>query len=265
MSVRNDPAEILRDFRHPPGGNVSVVYRQRLGLAHAEEQDKLTVQQVLACCGEDVLAVGHPGPCAIGTDMGDDWCYVVIGCRTGEGTYQVLWIGRIATGELAVALDQRASAFNVRVEVIDSRPNAQLSRDRQKAARHLAWLNWYSENLKIGVEFDEQKRIVVSYRTGIMDVTHKVVAEKRVLFPRKELQVVKEFAAGYAKPAKFLDVDKKTGQQVFRYNGPAGDHYRHAMNYFVIGADRIPAYRAGQRWEDQFPAEMGHDENLTEL
>ena len=254
LSLRNDPAEILQDFRHPQqGSSLSTVYQQRLGLARADEQEQLAPKQVLECCGSEAMAESHYGPCAMGVDVGDNACHITIGCRTGEATYQVLKVATVNPEELKGGglLDSWSERFHVRVEVIDSRPNHQLSVDRQKAAKHQVWLCHYTETPRVAPDFNDKDQTVTAYRTGLLDVTHGIVAEKRVMLPRKEIPAIKEYAVSYARPARFEEIDKKTGVRVNRYNGPKDDHKRHSFGYFVLGADRLPIYRGESSWESK--------------
>jgi hypothetical protein len=49
---------------------------------------------------------------------------------------------------------------------------------------------------------------------------------------------IKEFAIQVCNPAKVLEVNKKTKQTLYRYRG-TDDHYRHALNYFLLAVRKI--------------------------
>ena len=60
----------MEDFVNPPFGNLADVYRLRLGRAYSARDEKLRINDVLACCGNDSPALSHKGPCAMGVDVG---------------------------------------------------------------------------------------------------------------------------------------------------------------------------------------------------
>ena len=92
------------------------------------------------------------------------------------------------------------------------------------------WVNALMDNT-----VDQDRGIVKSYRTGICDTTHRLIADKRIVLPRK-CPEVDVFIEQVCDMAKILETHKKTGVQVYRYCGTGNDHYRHALNYFYLAA-----------------------------
>ncbi|GAI44015.1 unnamed protein product, partial [marine sediment metagenome] len=81
MHPFNDPADILESYVNPPFGNLADVVRLRLGRAYSDKNEKLNRADVLACCSNsEGLVTRHPGPCAMGVDVGKVK-HVVIGAK----------------------------------------------------------------------------------------------------------------------------------------------------------------------------------------
>ena len=109
------------------------------------------------------------------------------------------------------------------------------ARSFQKQEPYRVLLCEYSENALMDNTVDDDKRIVKSYRTGICDTTHRLIADKKIVLPRK-CPEVDVFIEQVCDMAKILETHKKTGVQVYRYCGTGNDHYRHALNYFYLAA-----------------------------
>lgn len=230
----NDPAEVLRDFLEPPQGNLSDVYRLRLGRSHISEADKLTQGMVRECMGQDVMATSHVGPCAMGVDVGISKHYV-IGARTGNEVYRIVKVGTVSDWN---DLHDLAQKFNVKSAVIDSMPDIDAVRAFQKSETYPIFLNQYSETTLSDVSWDDGRKVVVVNRTQAMDASHRIIAEKKITLPRR-CPEMDTFAIQVTNPAKILETNKRTNQQIYRYRG-SNDHYRHALNYFMLAARRVP-------------------------
>lgn len=245
-SYRNDPAEILRDYRNPPEDNLSEVVRLRLGWPHISAEEKLKVEDVLACCDDSLTPMNsHPGPCAMGLD-----CMkvktLIIGARLPNG-------GRIVYGTWEIPgegieswnrVADLCNRFHVKSGVIDIRPYEDMARhfQSQYASKMKIWLCEYKETTPLGTIFNPNTGMVQVARTEIMDASHRLVATPgELILPRRGRKMT-EFARQVCSPFKILDTNKKTGQKVFRYrktNVP--DHFRHSLNYFMLasGTKRI--------------------------
>jgi len=241
-SVRNDPAEILKEYRNPPEDNLSEVIRLRLGWPHISTADKLRMEDVLSCC-DDTLTPrnNHPGPCAMGLD-----CMktknLIIGARLPNGG-RIIYGTWVIPGEGMESWNEVAdlcNRFNVKSGVIDIRPYEDMARHFQKkyASKIKVWLCEYKETTPLGTVFNPNTGMVQVARTEIMDSTHRLVSTPGELVLPRRGDKMTEFARQVCSPFKVLDTNKKTGQKVFRYrktNVP--DHFRHSLNYFYLASD----------------------------
>ena len=233
MSAYTDPAEILAEFNDPPQGNIGDVYRLRLGLPYVAAEDRLTVPTVMECCGRDVMPTSHPGPCAMGVDVGKIK-HVVIGCRTGKDRYEVVKVIRLSGW---TDLHDIARRFNVKSAVIDIRPYEDEARQFQRAETFRIFLCEYSESLIAEANFSDPTGIVKVNRTEAFDQTHRLIATKAITIPRNCAEV-QEFAKQLCGTAKVLEVNKRSGTAIYRYRKMGDEHYRNALNYFVLAAAR---------------------------
>jgi hypothetical protein len=244
-ALMNDPAEILKDFQNPPQGNISDVYRLRLGLPHVSVEDQLLHGMVQECMGNDIMPMHDEGPNCMGVDIGK-MKHIVIGRRDGANHYQILKAVRVSDWN---DIHDLAQKYNVRNGVIDIRPYEDEAHKFQKAEHYRIFLCQYVETVKQEPEFSDVTGIVKAYRTGIMDATHKLFSERRTTLPRM-CDEMKIFTEQVCNPAKVLETNKRTGIAVYRYISDDGyDHYRHAMNYFLLATQGTRIVRSGSSGE----------------
>ncbi len=238
MTPFNDPAEILEDFVNPPFGNLADVIRLRLGKAYSDRAEKLRRSDVLANCGKDSPAPKHKGPCAMGVDVGKIK-HVVIGIKTSKERYEIL---RAVKVESFQQIHDLAQQYNVKSTVIDIRPYEDEARAYQKAhggsgSRPATFLCEYSDTQVTDAQFNDNTGVVKTHRTGIFDQTHRLLTHGDIVLPA-QCPEVEEFARQCCNCAKFEETDKRRNTKVFRYR-PTGDrqeHFRNALNYFVLAA-----------------------------
>ena len=231
MSVFNDPAVILEEYRNPPQGNLGDVMRLRLGLPYVAAEDKLSLGVVLECCENSLMPETYKGQCAMGVDVGKIK-HVVIGIKTGTDRYEILKVARLSRWN---DIHDLAKKFNVRSAVVDAQPYQDEAREFQKSENYRVFLCEYSENSTIATQYREDSGIVKTNRTEIFDSTHRLVAAKKVVLPRECTEVV-EFAKQVCATAKVLETNKRTGTAVYRYRKMGDEHYRNALNYFYMAA-----------------------------
>ena len=65
-----EPAELLRKFR--TARTLSNFYNLCLGLAYVEAENRISVEEVLALCGNEGLASSCKDVCCMGVDQGND-------------------------------------------------------------------------------------------------------------------------------------------------------------------------------------------------
>ena len=226
-----DPLSVLIAYNDPPQGNLGDVYRFKLGLPYVAAEDRLTEASVFGCCGNYLPLSSHVGPCAMGVDVGKDK-HVIIGAKTGKDRYEIFKTIRLSKWEDIHDIAQR---FNVRSAVVDIRPYEDKAREFQNSERYPVFLCQYVENSPSGEVYDEKHGIVKAARTEILDATHRLVTTPGMLTIPRFCDEIKIFAKQLCDPFKILEKDKKTGVQVYRYKGK-NDHYRHALNYFLLAA-----------------------------
>ncbi len=230
-SSYNDPAEILDEFSNPPEGNLADVYRLRLGLPYIAAEDRLTEAQVYNCCGGYVSSHTHSGPCAMGVDVGKIK-HIVIGVKTGNDQYSIVKVVQLSDWN---DIHDLAKRFNVKSTVIDIRPYEDSARAYQAASRHRTFLCDYKENTPQGTLYNLNSGIVSVNRTEIFDATHRLVVTHGMLTIPRFCPEIKEFAKQMCGAYKVLETNKKTGLSVYRYKGK-NEHYRNALNYFLLAA-----------------------------
>ena len=228
-----DPAEILTAFNDPPHGNLGDVYRLKLGLSYVATEDKLSLNTVRECCNNNMMSSMSPGPCAMGVDVGKTK-HVVIGTRTGKEKFEIVKAIRVSDWN---DIHDLAVKFNVRCAVIDSRPYEDAARAFQKAESYRIYLCEYNENSVAEMQFNLKTGIVKVNRTEICDMTHRHIIEKNIVIPREggEMDI---FIKQLCSIAKVLETNKRTGTPIYRYRAMDDDHYRHALNYFILAATK---------------------------
>lgn len=209
-----------------------------LGMPHVSAEDELSESDVYACCGADGMQHATDTTCAMGVDVGNP-IYVVIGYRKNRGRYKVVKVAQVPDfGEL----HDLARRFNVKSCVIDAQPEYHKSREFQGSESYAVYLCYYSEHLKT---FDSWSgtpdNIVKVNRTEIFDATHSMVREAGVLILPRVNEEMKIFAHQMTRSVRVQETDQRTGTKIYRYRtrGDKQDHYRNAMNYFLLACKKV--------------------------
>jgi hypothetical protein len=234
-SIYVDPSYILDKYENPPSGDMSEVMNSHLGRAWMPAENRLTHEQVYACCGHDAELLRHDGPTCMGVDVGSQ-LHVVIGERTTRNTLKIVKLGRY---KHFTELHDLARAFNVRSAVIDLYPEQRKVREFQRSESFSVFGCQYVETRSQQIAWDEKDRVIKCNRTEICDMSHETVAEPgRLILPRRNNEI-DEFATEVCNIVKILDEDAETGAKTFRYKKTSSnDHYRHALNYAILAAER---------------------------
>ena len=239
-SAFNDPAEILRDFREPPENNLADVYRLRLGLPYIAAEDRLTLADVYNCCNNDDMYPSHPGPCAMGVDVGIVK-HIVIGIKLNNKVqYQILKVIQLSDWN---DIHDLARKFHVKSAAIDIRPYQDTVKKFQADEPYQIFLCEYSNNPAYTRTWDIKRGIVKDYRTALFDETHRMVVTPGMLTIPRRSPEIEEFAKQMCNAYKLLETHKKTGAKEYRYKGDK-EHYRNALNYFLLAASRSRPARA---------------------
>ena len=236
-----DPKKILEQFQDPKT-NLQEFYNSKLGMAYIAAENRLTKNDVLACCGNDVMSVRSEGPCSMGADIGKH-IHVVIGSRQSSG--KQLKIIKVATVSSFNDLHDLGQRFGVKCAVLDLYPETRKVREFAEAERYPVFGCDYQERQKGAFAWDERNKVVTCNRTEVCDATHELVVNKgRLELPRRsdELDIYVKHMTGIV---KVLQEDDTTGSKIYRYRRIADDHYRHATNYFYLATSRIRDARSG--------------------
>jgi len=227
-----NPAAILRKFRNP-NTNLADLYRLILGLAYIEAENRLSVQEVLALCGNEGIESACADSCFMGVDQGKD-LHVVIGSRHVELKGQIRHIGVYKDWE---ELDRLMRNFHIICCVVDALPETRNARAFAKRFPGQVFLNYYNEHQKGSYAWNEKEYIVSCNRTESLDASHKQVSEGHICLP-KRCEIVEEFAKHLHNVAKKLEEDEETGSKRYVYVRLGPDHFRHAFNYETMARQK---------------------------
>jgi hypothetical protein len=255
-SAFNDPARILEDFRNPPEGNIGDVYRLDLGIPYSSATDRLARDVVLRCCGPDVMADRHIGPCAMGIDVGSV-NHVVIGIRTGRDRYEIIKVAQVS--ELRDA-HELANRYNVRSAVVDIGPYGEAQRVFQRSEPYKVYLCEYTDSPLQEASYNDNNGVVKAFRTGIFDKTHRLLTDGDIRLPRIG-DDIREFARQCCNCVKSKKEDKRKQQIVFRYEATGAkkeDHYRNALNYFLLAASISRIQAVSSRFVQDYEADNSY-------
>ena len=241
-SVYVDPGKVLKAFREPPNRNLAEFYNSKLGLAYISADNRLAVQDVYSCCGQEAMSMNHKGPCAMGVDVGS-LLNVVVGFKPKEKVLQIIYIARVSSFNDVHDIAQR---FNVRYAVIDMEPELRKAREFAQAEHYPVFLCDYQDHVVTGPVWDEEKRVVKVNRTDICDATHDLVSSSGFLVLPRRSEELDLFAKQVCNAAKVLQEDQETGSREYRYRKLGEDHYRHALNYFYLATRRIGVVETAQ-------------------
>lgn len=231
---------ILRQFADPEAYDMDEGEFQRivLGSAFVSAEDELSESDVYACCGGDGMQHSSQTDCAMGVDVGNP-IYAVIGYRRDRGRYKVIKVAQVPDwGEL----HDLANRFNVKSAVIDAQPEYHKSREFQSEEPYAVYLCYYSEHLKTFDSWSSSpENIVKVNRTEIFDATHSMVREAGVLTLPRVNEEMKTFARQMTRSVRVQETDQRTGTKIYRYRarGDKEDHYRNALNYFLLACRKI--------------------------
>jgi len=219
-----DPADILKGYRTTD--NLQDLYNLKIGIAWVEAENRLSVQEVLKCCSDYGIESQNGGPCFMGVDQGKD-LHVVIGKRFGSLDGRLIHIGIYKDWE---ELDRLVKNFNVVRCVCDALPEQRNAREFAKRNDGRVWLNYYNHHQKGSYAWNDGEHIVACNRTESLDASHKQIANRRIILPRRS-KVVEVFAEHLHNVAKKLEEDETTGSKRYVYVKLGADHFRHAFNY----------------------------------
>jgi hypothetical protein len=234
-SLTVDPTYILDLYEDPPYGDLSEVMNSKLGRAYIPAENRLTQQDVFACCGNEPMLTKHDGPTCMGVDVGN-LLHVVIAERKTRNTLKIVKVCRVSS---FTDLHDLTRDFNVKSAVIDLFPEQRKVREFQRQHNFSVFGCQYVETRSGQIVWDEKDLTIKCNRTEICDASHELVSVPgRLEIPRRN-EELNEYVKEMCNIAKVLDEDKDTGSRMYRYKKVGThDHYRHATNYCMLAADR---------------------------
>lgn len=240
-SLYIDPGKILKAFRDPPNRNIAEVYNSKLGMAYISADNRLTIQDVYSCCGQDAMLMNHQGPCSMGVDVGS-MLNVVVGFKPKDKQLRVIYLARVSSFNDCHDIARR---FGVKCAVIDMEPELRKAREFAQAEPYPVFLCDYQDHVVSGPMWDEERKLLKVNRTEVCDATHDLVSSSKLLSLPRRNEELEVFAKQACNIAKVLQEDPETGSRQYRYRKLGEDHYRHALNYFWFASQKIRV------WEDE--------------
>jgi hypothetical protein len=219
-----EPGEILHQYRTTT--NLQDFYNLKIGVAYVEAENRLSMEEVLALCGNEGIASSDSGPCSMGIDQGKD-LHVVIGKRQWDMAGKIVHLGIYQEWE---DLDRLMKNFNVSRCVVDGLPETRNARGFAERHRGRVFLNFYREHQKGKYAWNEKDLTVACNRTESLDASHNEILQGKVSLP-KDCEITREFARHLHNVAKKLEEDEETGSKRYVYVKLGPDHFRHALNY----------------------------------
>jgi hypothetical protein len=228
-----DPTEILHQFRTT--NNLTDFYNLKIGVPYVEAENRLSVQEVLALCGNDGVASQDQGPCSMGVDQGKD-LHVVVGKKHPGKAGKIFHLGVYKDWE---ELDRLMKTFRVTRAVVDALPETRNARAFAERHKGKVYLCFYQEHRKGQYAWNEKDLTVSCNRTESLDASHNEVMNSQIILP-KECEITREFAKHLHNVAKKLEEDEETGSKRYIYVKLGPDHFRHAFNYEAMARQNYP-------------------------
>lgn len=229
-----DPKEILDAFENP-NVNKADFYNLTLGMAYIDAENRLTKNQVYACCGQEPMPAGCTFQCGMGVDVGKH-LHVIIGYKLNEYTARIVKLTRVSSFNDVHDLAKR---FNVWCAVFDLYPESRKVREFRASEDFEVFGCDYLDEQRGPAKWNEKDGLVRINRTEICDSSHDFISDgDKVELPRKSKEV-EQYAKEMANIAKVLQEDKETGKRVYRYRKLGPEHYRHATNYLLLALQRV--------------------------
>lgn len=217
-------------------GKIGEFYNSILGLPYIAAEDRLTQNDVFACCDGEVMATDCPVGTAMGVDIGKTF-HVVIAKRLDNGSARIIYMARIGFDDGWTALHDLANKFNVKSAVIDLRPYEDSFRVFQKGESYKVFGCEYRDKMRHFEKVDDKEGVYVVSRTEIFDKTHIWTKSRKLLIPRR-CSEVEEFARQMCNTAKVLEENER-GDRLYRYRKLGDEHYRNAVNYLWLAVQNL--------------------------
>jgi hypothetical protein len=241
------PELMLHNYRTTT--NITSYMNLKVGVAYVEAQNRLSVREVLDCCGKDGIRSSSDVGTFMGVDQGGK-LHVVIGkaseTRVGEVVHVGIYKGNNTSNKEDESgwreLDSLMNRFKVMRCIVDALPNTKSARSFAERFPGRVYLNFYNEHQKGSLKWNEKELIVQGNRTETLDASHNLITTQNIILPRESSDIMQTFANHMHNVAKRLEEDEDTGSQRYVYLKLGDDHFRHAFNYFSQCLLSCPEY-----------------------
>lgn len=228
-----DPGDVLHQFRTTD--NLGDFYNLKIGNAYVEAENRLSVEEVLALCGNKGIVSNDEGSCSMGVDQGKD-LHVVIGKRHPQKAGEIV---HVEVYKDWLDLSRLMDNFNVSKCVVDALPETRNARTFAEQHRGKVFLNYYNQHQKGSYAWNEEELIVQCNRTESLDASHREILDGTLILPKK-CGIMNDFAKHLHNVAKKVEEDESTGSKRYIYVKLGVDHFRHALNYEVMARQNMP-------------------------
>lgn len=239
-----DPGEILSLYENPPNGNKQEVMNSKLAMAWVSAENRLVPNDLWQLVTQEPSPLGHDGPTAMGVDVGNE-LHVVIVDKPRDKALRLVKACHVSSEKMTdfTPIHDLAVQYGVRSIVFDFAPVQQAVRAfRESESGREVFGCLYQKHQRGPSTWDIVDGTVKINRTEICDSTHNLVTTKgRFELPRRSPDL-EEFVKQMCNIAKVLEENKDTGAKEYAYRKLGPDHYRHALNYAHLAAERIGIY-----------------------
>lgn len=244
QSKMTSPAMILDKFHTT--NNLTDFYNLKVGIAYVDAKNRLSRQEVLACCSSGGMSSESSDSCYMGVDQGK-YLHVVIGKKGKKRGGEIVYVGTHKGNNVQdpnddsgwKELDPLMKRFKIGRCVVDAMPSKKNARAFADRFPGRVFLCYYNDNQKGSYKWNEREMIVQCDRTESLDASHDIIANLDVILPRQS-DIMEEFADHCHNIAKKLDVNEETGSSKYIYVTLGDDHFRHAFNYCELGIQDSP-------------------------
>jgi hypothetical protein len=238
--------DVVKRYMDPPLGDMGKVMNGDLGMAYISAENRLTASDMLAILGRDPMMAGHPGPTAMGVDVGNDF-HVVIVDRPNDRSVRLVKAVHLSSRKMTDfnVLHDLIVQYHVKTCVIDFAPaqaKVRSFRNAEKAAGCEVFGNIYQDEMRGVVNWNDKDGVVRENRTEICDNVHDLVITPGALLLPRNSEVMGEVIKHFCNLAKVLEEDRESGSKEYRYRKLGPDHYRHAAQYALLASKRIGVY-----------------------
>ena len=251
--------DVLKRYQDPPLGDMGKVMNGDLGMAYIAAENRLTSTDMLNILGRDPMPMKHPGPTAMGVDVGNDF-HVMIFDRPSDKSVRLVKAMQISSQKMTnfTAIHDLIVQYGVKCCVIDFAPaqaKVRSFREAETGAGCEVFGNIYQDEMRGVVNWDAKNGVVRENRTEICDNVHDLVITPGAFLLPRNSEVMQDVIKHFCNLAKVLEEDQQTGSKEYRYRKLGPDHYRHAAHYALLATKRIGVYvpksvqdRNADRW-----------------